>query len=177
MDYILDTHTFIWFINGEELSSNLVAKIKNLDNSCYISIASLWEIAIKTSLGKLTLRSDFGSIKDFLFNNNIEILPVTFDHIQQLIKLPVHHNDPFDRVIIAQGITENITILTKDKNFLYTASISFGNNHFPATHITNSPFAGCVSKYCFTSTTVPRTVSSKTLVSSRETDICLSVPK
>lgn len=65
MDYILDTHTFIWFINGEELSSNLVAKIKNLDNSCYISIASLWEIAIKTSLGKLTLRSDFGSIKRF----------------------------------------------------------------------------------------------------------------
>jgi PIN domain nuclease of toxin-antitoxin system len=124
MGYILDTHTFIWFINGETLSSNLVSKIKNLKTPCYLSIASLWEIAIKTSLGKLSLQSDFSSIKDFLFRNNIEILPITFDHIQQLIALPTHHNDPFDRLIISQGITEDLTILTRDHKFsLYSADI------------------------------------------------------
>lgn len=124
MGYILDTHTFIWFINGETLSLKLVSKIKNLETPCYLSIASLWEIAIKTSLGKLSLQSDFTSIKDFLFRNNIEILPVTFDHIQQLIKLPTHHNDPFDRLIISQGITEDLTILTRDQKFsLYDADV------------------------------------------------------
>jgi len=124
MDYILDTHTFIWFINGENLSPNLISKIRNLENNCYLSIASLWEIAIKTTLGKLSLQSDFNNIKDFLFANNIEILPITFEHTQELIKLPFHHNDPFDRLIIAQGLTEHLTILTKDQKFsLYKAMI------------------------------------------------------
>jgi PIN domain nuclease of toxin-antitoxin system len=124
MGYILDTHTFIWFINGEILSTNLIARIKNLDNRCYTSIASLWEIGIKTTLGKLSLQSDFSDIKDFLFANNIDILPITFEHIQGLINLPHHHNDPFDRLIIAQGITEDLVILTKDQKFsLYNAAI------------------------------------------------------
>jgi len=71
MDLILDTHTFIWFINGEILPSTIRDKIRSIDNRCFISIASIWEIAIKASLGKLKMKDGFDSVKDFLFNNNI----------------------------------------------------------------------------------------------------------
>ena len=78
MSFILDTHTFIWFINGESLPPGTVQKIKAIDNRCVISIASIWEIAIKTSLGKLFLKSDFNDIADLLHANQIEILPSEF---------------------------------------------------------------------------------------------------
>lgn len=117
MDFILDTHTFIWFINGEDLPENVLNKIKDVNNRCFISIASLWEIAIKHSLGKLKLDSEFDDIKDFLYRANIDILPIDFEHVQQLIKLPHHHNDPFDRLIISQGMAENAPILSMDSKF------------------------------------------------------------
>ena len=118
MDLLLDTHTFIWFINGDQfLSENAISKIKNIENQCFFSIASIWEIAIKMKLNKLQLKSDFNKIIDFCTENEIEILPVTFEHIQELNKLEFHHKDPFDRLIIAQGIAEKLTVLTKDENF------------------------------------------------------------
>lgn len=124
MDFILDTHAFIWFINGSELPISVVSKIKNVDNRCFISIASLWEIAIKTSLGKLKVESNFDAIKEFLVSNNIEILPITFEHIQLLIALPYHHGDPFDRMIITQGLVENLPVITKDPKFnLYDITV------------------------------------------------------
>lgn len=96
-------------------------KVKKLiadsENECFLSIASIWEIAIKTSLGKLELQSDFDKITDFLFDNDIEILPVQFEHLQTLLKLEYYHRDPFDRVIISQGIAENLVILSKDEIF------------------------------------------------------------
>jgi PIN domain nuclease of toxin-antitoxin system len=126
MDFILDTHTFIWFINGEALPSTIKDKIRNIDNRCFISIASIWEIAIKTSLGKLTMNGGFDSIKNFLFHTSIEILPITFEHIQQLTKLPYHHNDPFDRLIIAQGIAEKTVVLSVDEKFkLYEVNVQW----------------------------------------------------
>lgn len=118
MQLLLDTHPFIWFINGD---NQLPEKVKNLiadsKNECFLSIASIWEIAIKTSLGKLELQSDFDKITDFLFETNIEILPVRFEHFQTLLKLEYHHRDPFDRVIISQGITENLMVMSKDEIF------------------------------------------------------------
>jgi len=117
MDFILDTHAFIWFINGEELPENVIDKIRDINNRCFLSIASIWEIAIKISLNKLTLQADFETLKEFISSNNIELLPISFKHLQLLTKLPYYHNDPFDRIIICQGIAENLPVLTKDSKF------------------------------------------------------------
>src|SRR5579875_3555770 len=104
MDLLLDTHSFIWFLNGnEQLSQTVKDTITNTSNRCLLSIASLWEIAIKSSLGKLDLKGDFNQIANFLSNNNIELLTISFEHLQQLMQLPFHHRDPFDRILIAQA--------------------------------------------------------------------------
>jgi len=81
-------------------------------------LQGLWEIAIKSSLGKLKLKGDFNRIADFLTDNDIELLPITFEHLQRLMQLPLHHRDPFDRIIIAQSLTEDLTIATKDEVFI-----------------------------------------------------------
>jgi PIN domain nuclease of toxin-antitoxin system len=118
MNFLLDTHTFIWFINGDmSLSDKVIAKIKNVENQCFFSIASIWEIAIKMKLNKLQLKSDFNKITDFCIENEIELLPITFEHLLELNKLDFHHRAPFDRLIIAQGIVEKLTVITKDENF------------------------------------------------------------
>lgn len=118
MDLLLDTHAFIWFINGDAaLPPKVVDTIKNVENKCFISIASLWEIAIKSSLKKLELKSDFDKIVDFLADNDIEILPISFEHLQRVLTLEFHHRDPFDRIIISQALVENLTILSKDEHF------------------------------------------------------------
>jgi PIN domain nuclease of toxin-antitoxin system len=118
MELLLDTHALIWFINGDDLlPDNVQDAIKDIRNKCFLSIASLWEIAIKTSLGKLELKSDFNKVADFLSANDIDILPITFEHLQKLLNLKYHHRDPFDRIIIAQGMAEKLTVLTKDETF------------------------------------------------------------
>lgn len=118
MDILLDTHVFMWFMNGEKaLPEGHRSTIKNVKNKCYFSIASIWEIAIKHSIHKLELASGFDKIQDFMFENDIELLPISFEHIQTLLSLEYHHRDPFDRIIIAQGVAENLTILTRDGNF------------------------------------------------------------
>ncbi|MDP2412815.1 type II toxin-antitoxin system VapC family toxin [Daejeonella sp.] len=118
MDYLLDTHTFLWFINGsEELSDKAKSAIENIKNTKFISIASFWEIAIKSSLGKLKLDIPFQELKFLAINNGFEILPLTFEHTNRLVNLDFHHKDPFDRLIIAQAITDKLTIIGKDRNF------------------------------------------------------------
>lgn len=120
MSYLLDTHTFIWFINGDALlPKKVIDEIKDLNNQCFISIASIWEIAIKSKLNKLTLFSDFDKIIEFLDENQIEVLPIGFNHILALNNLEFHHRDPFDRILIAQSITEELILLSKDKNFAF----------------------------------------------------------
>lgn len=96
----------------------LETTIIDTSNKCFLSIASLWEIAIKSSLGKLELKGDFAEITGFLIENDIDILPITFHHLQQLMQLPFHHRDPFDRILIAQASTENLFVVTKDNLFL-----------------------------------------------------------
>lgn len=119
MSYLLDTHTFIWFINGDSsLPEKVINEIKNLNNQCFISIASIWEIAIKSKLNKLSILSEFDKIVEFLDQNQIEILPISFNHILSLNQLEFYHRDPFDRILIAQAITEELILLSKDKNFI-----------------------------------------------------------
>ena len=118
MQLLLDTHILIWFINGDvQLTEDLRGNIKNLKNQCYVSIASIWEIAIKTRLGKLNLNISFDILKAILITNQIQLLPISFEHTQQLLSLPLHHTDPFDRLIIAQAVYENMVIVSKDAKF------------------------------------------------------------
>jgi PIN domain nuclease of toxin-antitoxin system len=119
MELLLDTHALIWFINGDsQLPDRPVRLIKDLNTKCYVSIASIWEIALKISLGKLDLNGGFDDISKLLRMYDIDLLPLTFEHIQQLLKLDFHHKDPFDRIIISQGMVEKLPIVTKDENFL-----------------------------------------------------------
>jgi PIN domain nuclease of toxin-antitoxin system len=118
MELLLDTHALIWFFNGDkQLPEKSVELIKNLDIRCHVSIASIWEIAIKLSLKKLELNESFEEISKNMRLYEIELLPITFEHIQKLLTLEFFHNDPFDRIIISQGLVENLTIVTKDENF------------------------------------------------------------
>ena len=118
MQLLLDTHILIWFINGDvQLTEDLRGNIKNLKNQCYVSIASIWEIAIKTRLGKLNLNISFDILKAILITNQIQLLPISFEHTQQLLSLPLHHTDPFNRLIIAQAVYENMVIVSKDAKF------------------------------------------------------------
>ena len=115
MDLLLVTHAFIWFINGDsQLPATIENLIADISNKCFLSIVSIWEIAIKVSLNKLELQGDFNHIAGFLTDNDIEVLPITFVHLQRLLQPDFIHRDPFDRIIIAQALTENLTIVTRD---------------------------------------------------------------
>lgn len=115
---MLDTHTFLWFLEGSDnLSKRARTSIENTESIKFISIASIWEIAIKLKLGKLKLDIKLEDLKEEIVKNNFEILPLTFEHIIELSNLEVIHKDPFDRIIISQAIFEKQTIISKDSNF------------------------------------------------------------
>ena len=116
--FLLDTHTLIWFIGGnEELSQTARQSIEAENAVNFVSIASLWEIAIKISLGKLELKTPFKEINRQLLENGFEILPVTFEDTLTVSNMPFHHRDPFDRIIIAQALTNGLTIISRDELF------------------------------------------------------------
>ena len=116
MAILLDTHTFLWFVAGDnQLPVSVREKIKDINQPCFLSSASLWEITIKKQLGKLTLAISLEELFDFANRNQIEIIQITFDHLLALSKLPNHHSDPFDRLIISQAIAEDLTLITHDK--------------------------------------------------------------
>ena len=117
--YLLDTHTLLWFIaEDKQLSSSGQQLILDSSSEIFISTASLWEIAIKINIGKLALNKPFEqSFPDELDSHGIEILDITVDTLVQLTTLPLHHRDPFDRLIIAQAIVEGIPIISKDEAF------------------------------------------------------------
>jgi PIN domain nuclease of toxin-antitoxin system len=118
MELLLDTHTFLWFINGDaELSSKAKSYIEDSTNTKYISVASFWEMAIKVSLGKLELEMPFSDLKTYTAQNNFTILPITFEHTIALTNLEFHHRDPFDRLMIAQALTDQLSIITRDAAF------------------------------------------------------------
>ena len=118
MKYLLDTHTLVWFINGHNsLSPNARKAIEAPDSKRYTSIASVWEIAIKVSINKLELDGPFSEMKKLILGSDIEILPILFEDILVVNSLPLHHRDPFDRIIISQSITNELTIITKDPAF------------------------------------------------------------
>lgn len=118
MNLLWDTHTLIWFIEGDNnLGITARSYIENSQNTNFVSIATFWEIAIKVSINKLTLQIPLKNLKNLLWENGIEILPVTFEQTLLVSQLPFYHRDPFDRLLIAQAIHEKIVLLTKDEKF------------------------------------------------------------
>src|ERR1700689_5484470 len=115
MDYLLDTHSLIWFLNGDpKLSNDATLIIKNKSNRILVSVASLWEIAIKMSLGKLEIKVSLPEFFWQINNADIEVLNIDQDAVLTVSSLPFHHKDPFDRIIITQGISKGNVIISED---------------------------------------------------------------
>jgi len=125
MKLLLDTHTFLWFLNGDAMLSEKARKlIETAEYEKYISIATFWEIAIKHSLGKLQLDVPFDELKKESIKNGFRILPITFEDTARLNTLPFHHRDPFDRIILSQAIEKELTLVSRDAVFhLYNQSL------------------------------------------------------
>lgn len=119
MNLLLDTHTFLWFIDDDRrLSPAAAAQIEHPDARVRVSVVSAWEIAIKLSTGKLTLDRPLVQLwPESLAENDFEVLDVTSEHVMALAPLPLHHRDPFDRLLIAQAIAENLEIVSADSAF------------------------------------------------------------
>jgi len=116
---LLDTHIFIWWAEDpDSLSSTALSALEDESNELVLSIASAWEMQIKIQIGKLKLsRSLQGLIASQQQANDLQLLPVEFDHVLALGHLPLHHKDPFDRLIIAQAIAEGMTLVSVDTEF------------------------------------------------------------
>ena len=116
MNVLLDTHAFLWAIAGDKRLSNS-ARETFLDghNRLFFSAASMWEICIKINLEKLSLkRGWFKKIKNEMSNNAVQWLPIEMAHCAELTRLPFHHRDPFDRMLVAQAKFEDLQLLTRD---------------------------------------------------------------
>ena len=116
MTLLLDTHSFLWFWwDDPQLSETAKQAICDATNRKLISTVSCWEIAIKVSLKKLDLGVPYrGFIHEHMVRNNFELLQITDEHLAMLVDLPFHHKDPFDRLLIAQALYEQIPIVSID---------------------------------------------------------------
>lgn len=116
MKILLDTHALLWVLTGDKRLSKTAGKIfLDPENSLFFSMTSLWEISIKMSLGKLSLKRGWlKTIQDEMKINTIHWLPIEIAHCAELTKLPFHHRDPFDRMLIAQAMVEDMLLLSRD---------------------------------------------------------------
>jgi PIN domain nuclease of toxin-antitoxin system len=114
---LLDTHTFLWFVMGNpRITPKIRAQIE--DNENFVSVVSVWEIAIKSGIGKLNLELPFDDFIDRqIAPNGIQILDIKLEHLKVVAALPLHHRDPFDRLLIAQAIVEDIVLISADSVF------------------------------------------------------------
>src|ERR1700733_5547888 len=116
MRLLIDTHTFLWFVTNDPLlSAAALALMTDPTNEIVISPASFWEVAIKVSIGKYPMTVPFDRFfTEGIEGNDISILPLEIRHATVLLTLPMHHKDPFDRMIVAQAIVEQIPIVSID---------------------------------------------------------------
>ena len=116
--YLIDTHVLIWYIKGDErLSRHIINRLDEPSNVIWISQASLWEITIKVSIGRLTIGIPFEELEAYLLEKGFLILDFTFADLINLQTLPYHHSDPFDRLLIAQSQTNKLPIISDDTKF------------------------------------------------------------
>jgi PIN domain nuclease of toxin-antitoxin system len=119
MNLLLDTHAFLWFIDGStRLSSSARELIEDQRNAKLVSIASLWEMGLKISLGRLELAQPFEElIPAQIRMNGFGLLPLRIPHIAKIISLPFHHRDPFDRLLVGQCLAEGLSLVSADAAF------------------------------------------------------------
>jgi PIN domain nuclease of toxin-antitoxin system len=123
MKLLLDTHILIWWLcEDSKLSQPEIDLITNPDNLIFISAAACWEITVKKMIGKLDAPDD---LPEALAANNFIELPITVQHTQYLYQLPPHHNDPFDRIMIAQALQEDLAFMTRDSKIHLYSDLSF----------------------------------------------------
>jgi PIN domain nuclease of toxin-antitoxin system len=112
VSYLLDTHVLLWWLTDDETLADDVKRIIDTDPRVYVSAASIWEIGIKLSLGKLSLPMP---LADLLESNDVQDLPVRWIHAAEASALPLLHRDPFDRLLIAQARLEGLTLISRDE--------------------------------------------------------------
>lgn len=121
MNYLLDTHIFVWWSEDpSKLSQAARDAIKNPDNTIYVSSAAIWEIVIKTSLGRMEAPEDPLAV---IYDEEFIPLPIQPEHAVELRSVEHIHGDPFDRIQIAQAKAENLTLITHDKTILKYADL------------------------------------------------------
>ena len=115
--YLIDTHCWLWWhIDPDKLSNQALKLIENGDTTIYFSVVSAWEIVIKYNLNKLKLPfSPYDYIPKRLKISFMDVLPVQLEHVLQVEKLPCHHKDPFDRLLLAQAFAEKLTIISYNR--------------------------------------------------------------
>ena len=125
MNLLLDTHALLWFVAGDaRLSRRARQAIEGKDTVSYVSMASWWELAIKCSLGRLTLDDPLDEFMKQRTGEGFRLMPLDPQYLLPLVKLPFHHRDPFDRLIICQAMTEKMAVCTSDENFkLYPVEV------------------------------------------------------
>jgi len=117
VNYLLDTHAFIWLIeDSPKMPSTIKNMITSSENVKYLCSISLWEIAIKMSLGKLKLGITFIELLSIIKNSELKILHIEDKYLQRLLDLPFLHKDPFDRLLISSAVADDLTIITIDEN-------------------------------------------------------------
>lgn len=118
MKALLDTHAFLWALAGDVRMSRHAREVFAGSTNLFLSIASIWEILIKVQSGKLNLPQPAGPyVLSRLAENRIKTLPISIDHLLAIERLPMHHRDPFDRMLIAQSMEEGWPIITADPKF------------------------------------------------------------
>jgi len=116
---LLDSHVLLWAIDRPNMLSSAVRKaIQDEANELYVSVASIWEIMLKVQAGRLNLPAEDDFLSRHLQALGVkQYLPVSLAHVLRVGRLPLHHKDPFDRILIAQAITERLTLISKDAVF------------------------------------------------------------
>lgn len=119
MNLLLDSHSFVWWREEpHKLSPAALVKISNPNNHIFLSVVTVWELQIKIALNKFTIKGGLdNTVKDEQQNNGFQILPVQLSHALYLENLPLHHKDPFDRLLISQAIVENMSLVSADTHF------------------------------------------------------------
>jgi PIN domain nuclease of toxin-antitoxin system len=117
VNYLLDTHVLLWWLTGEaRLSATVQKTLSQAAGTVWVSVASLWEMALKIKLGKLKMPDPFDSyVLRQIQNNRMEILPIHAPHVLETLQLPPHHRDPFDRLLIAQARKEDLILVSRDQ--------------------------------------------------------------
>lgn len=113
MKYLLDTHILVWWVKHDrKLKPQIRSLVENPQNHIFVSVVNAWEITIKQKKGKLHLKT---TLENTFNEPGFELIPITFDHVLNLHQLPLHHKDPFDRMLVAQAISEKLTLITHDQ--------------------------------------------------------------